>query len=131
MSHLTDAQLEHLAVLLRERERVLRDEIRAQLLQSEQQHHADLAGLVHDEADDAVAGMLADLDLAAVHRDVQELREVQAAHRRLESHGYGACMKCGVDVPYERLAAQPAARRCPECEDRHERMYAHDADRPR
>jgi RNA polymerase-binding protein DksA len=126
MTHLTAAQVEHLAEVLRERERVLREEIRAQLLLSEQQHHVDLAGLVHDEADDAVASMLADLDLAAIHRDVQELREVQSATTRLQTRNYGVCMKCGIDIAYERLAAQPAARRCIECENKHERMYAHD-----
>ncbi len=126
MGHLTAAQLDHFAHVLRDRERVLRDEIRAQLLQSEQQHHVDLAGLVRDEADDAMAGMLADLDLAAVHRDVQELREVQAARTRLQARNYGACMKCGVDIPYERLAAQPAARRCIACENQHEKTYAAD-----
>ncbi|HWI15123.1 MAG TPA: TraR/DksA C4-type zinc finger protein [Burkholderiales bacterium] len=125
MSHLTASQLEHFAKVLRDRERVLRDEIRAQLLLTEQQHHVDLAGLVRDEGDDAVASMLADLDLAAIHRDVEELREVMAANTRLQTHNYGVCMKCGVDIGYQRLAAQPAARRCIECETKLEKMYAH------
>ena len=124
-SHLTAAQLERFAQVLRDRERVLRNEIRAQLLLSEQQHHVDLAGLVHDEADDAVASMLEDLDLAAIHRDVQELREVEAAMTRLQARDYGVCMKCGVDIAYERLAAQPAARRCIECENQREKTYGH------
>lgn len=126
MSHLTAAQLEHFGRVLSDRERVLREEIRAQLLVSEQQHHVDLAGLVRDEGDDAVASMLADLDLAAIHRDVQELREVQSALARVQMHAYGVCMTCGVDIAYERLAAQPAARRCIECESKRERGYAHD-----
>lgn len=126
MSQLTKRELAHLAGLLRERERVLREEIRAQLLQSEHQHHVDLAGLVRDEADDAVAGMLADLDLAAIHRDVQELREVQAGLARMAAHAYGACTGCGADIPYVRLAAQPAARRCVGCEAQREKTYAHE-----
>jgi RNA polymerase-binding transcription factor DksA len=111
---------------LRDRERVLQDEIPAQLLLSEQQHHVDLAGLVRDEGDDAVASVLADLDLAAIHRDVQELREVQSALTRLQTGHYGVCMTCGVDIACERLAAQPAARRCIVCENKYERTYAHD-----
>jgi len=126
MSHLTAAQTAHLEDLLRDRERVLREEIRTQLLQSDVQHHIDLAGLVHDEADDAVAGMLADLDLAAVHRDIGELREVEAAAARLGSGSYGVCASCGAEIPYARLAAQPAARRCVTCEAQHERLYVHD-----
>ncbi len=65
--------------------------------------------------------------IAAVHRDVQELREVQSAITRLQTNNFGVCMKCGVDIAYERLAAQPTARRCIECETRHERSYAHEA----
>jgi DnaK suppressor protein len=126
MSHLTPAQTAHLEDLLRDRTRVLREEIRTQLLQSDVQHHIDLSGLVHDEADDAVAGMLADLDLAAVHRDVGELREVEAAVGRLAADSYGVCASCGTDIPYARLAAQPAARRCVTCEAQHERLYVHD-----
>ena len=98
MRHLTAAQTAHLERLLRDRERVLREEIRTQLLQSDVQHHVDLAGLVRDEADDAVAGMLADLDLAAVHRDVAELREVEAAATRLRSGSFGVCISCGADI---------------------------------
>jgi DnaK suppressor protein len=126
MTHLTAGQLDHFADVLRDRERVLQNEIRAQLLLSEQQHHVDLAGLVHDDADEAAASMLEDLDLAAIHRDVQELSEVEAAMTRLQGRNYGVCMKCGVDIAYERLAAQPAARRCVECESQHEKTYAHE-----
>lgn len=123
MSHLTATQINHFAELLQQRERVLREEIREHLLQSGEEHHIDLAGLVHDQADEAVANLLTDLDLAAIQRDVRELREVQAATVRLASGNYGVCMNCGVDVPYTRLAARPEARRCVACESQRERMY--------
>jgi len=125
MSHLTATQLNHLAQLLKERERVLRDEIRTHLLPDQRAPHADLAGAVHDEGDEAIANLLVDLDLAAVQRDLQELRDVQAAHVRMAAGNYGACMQCGVDVPYPRLVARPAARRCLACESERERLYAH------
>ena len=67
-----------------------------------------LAGLVRDEADDAVAGMLADLDLAAVHRDITELREVEAAATRLRSGSFGVCISCGAGVPKLRAAGGAA-----------------------
>jgi RNA polymerase-binding protein DksA len=125
MSHLTAAQLTHLSSLLHERSRALREEIRTQLLASEQQHHVDLATRVYDAADDAMADVLADLDLAAIHRDVEELREVDAAIARLHSESYGVCTACGADIEYARLAAQPGARRCVTCEALHERLYEH------
>jgi RNA polymerase-binding transcription factor DksA len=36
--------------------------------------------------------------------------------RRLHSPGYGVCRGCGADIPYVRLAAQPAALYCAACE---------------
>lgn len=125
MSHLTASQLDHLAQLLKERERVLRDEIRAHLLPEQRAPHVDLAGAVHDDGDEATANLLVDLDLAAVQRDLQELRDVQAAEARMTAGNYGVCMHCGVDVPYPRLVARPEARRCLACESERERRYAH------
>ncbi len=36
--------------------------------------------------------------------------------RRLHSPDYGVCQRCGADIPYARLAAQPAALHCAACE---------------
>ena len=36
--------------------------------------------------------------------------------RRLHSPDYGVCQRCGADIPYARLAAQPAALYCAACE---------------
>ena len=54
------------------------------------------------------------------------LREVLAAGARIRARNYGVCMTCGVDIPYGRLTAQPEARRCVECEAKHERLYVHE-----
>jgi RNA polymerase-binding protein DksA len=125
MDDLARNEIRELERMLRDRERTLRAEIRETLLRSEHEHHKDLAGMVSDIGDESVANMLADLDIAAVDRDVGELREVENALARISEKAYGACADCGEPIGYARLKAQPAAARCVPCQERRERGYAH------
>ncbi len=125
MTPYTKREIARLERLLRDRERALRDEIRAQLLDSDEQHYIDLAGMVTDVADSAVADMLTDVDIAEMDRDVAELREVEAALARLAAGHYGVCADCGGEIDFERLAVQPAATRCVDCQGKREKVYVH------
>jgi DnaK suppressor protein len=125
MSHLDPEQVKQIGRLLRERQRVLRGEIREGLLRSDEAHHKDLAGMVSDAGDEAVANLLADVDVAAIDRDVRELREVESALARIGADGFGVCGDCGEPIGYPRLAANPGAVRCHACQSRREREYAH------
>ena len=125
MGNLARNKVMELEGMLRERERALRAEIRETLLRSENEQHKDLAGMVSDIGDESVANMLADLDIAAVDRDVGELREVESALARIREKTYGVCTDCGEPIDYARLKAQPAAARCVPCQERRERGYAH------
>jgi RNA polymerase-binding transcription factor len=127
MGNLARNEVMELERMLRARERVLREEIRAALLRSEEEHYRDLAGMVSDAGDESVADMLTDIELAAVDRDVGELREVEDALARLREKTYGVCVDCGEPIDYARLKAQPAAVRCVPCQERRERGYAHDS----
>ena len=126
MKHLKHSQIAHLDRLLANRNRELRQEIRALLLESDEAHHRDLAGMVGDVGDESVANLLADLDAAFIDRHVHELREVEGARRRLAVGTYGMCARCGQGIGYERLAAYPTAIRCFACEAQHEKTYAHE-----
>jgi RNA polymerase-binding transcription factor DksA len=124
MDELTIDQVAEIGRRLRERERTLRGEIREALLRSEHEHHKDLAGLVADIGDESVANMLADVDIAAVDRDVGELREVEGALARMSEGRYGVCVDCGEAIGHSRLKANPAAARCIACQGRQERASA-------
>jgi len=124
MNDLTNLQIDAISAQLAQRNRELRVEIRAALIQSDQQHHKDLAGSVSDIADESVADMLIDVDVALADRHVTELREVEAALQRIRDGDYGACIECGDTIGHERLAANPTARRCIRCQQRHENDYA-------
>ena len=41
--------------------------------------------------------------------------EMTSALARLHSPEYGVCEKCGADIPYVRLTAEPLALRCKSC----------------
>lgn len=60
------------------------------------------------------------LDLS---RDDAELRDIEAARRRLDDGSYGLCTDCGVEIGFERLHAEPEAARCLDCQRRHEKTY--------
>lgn len=126
MSHLTREQAAEIEKALRARERTLRAEIREGLLRSDAAHHKDLAGMVSDAGDEAMANMLADVDVAAVDRDVRELREVEGALARIGRDDFGLCADCGEPIALARLTASPAAVRCRACQERHERKFAHE-----
>ena len=51
----------------------------------------------------------------------QMLREVADALQRIEEGNYGKCMACEKEIPKKRLEVFPAAKRCVECESKHEK----------
>lgn len=107
--------------LLLQRERVLNDEVRAK----RGSPLSELNDLDHvgDEADESVAITLADLRVLEADRDIAELREIAAALKRLAEGTYGYCIDCGDAIAPPRLAAQPTATRCVDCQQQHERLY--------
>jgi RNA polymerase-binding transcription factor DksA len=46
----------------------------------------------------------------------EALEEIEEALRLIDKGGYGRCSVCGTAVPYERLEAVPATRRCVSCQ---------------
>ena len=124
MKHLRHSQIAQVDRKLELGERELREAIRQALLQSDQEHHRDLAGMVADVGDESVANMVADLDAAFLDRHVHELREIEAARARLKAGTYGVCAGCGGDIPWERLLANPVSVRCAPCAQQHEKTHA-------
>lgn len=124
MKHICPHDLSRLRGLLDERERALREDIRRLLLESDEQHHRDLAGMVADPGDESVANLLVDLDVAFIDRHVHELREIDAARKRMAAGNYGMCADCGGEIEIERLFAFPEAMRCTRCQAQREKTYA-------
>ena len=116
-------QIIQLVRAVEERREAVLAEIRSEVAHVREEQYPALAGATPDSGEEAVADLLVDLDQAEVSRDLDELRELEAAARRITDGAYGLCVDCGADISFERLRAQPAAARCVECQARHERTY--------
>jgi RNA polymerase-binding protein DksA len=120
-SSLDRDQLRQLNQDLRERLLQLQKEIHQELLQSDNEQYIELAGQVHDTAEESVADLLADVNLAIVDRHIHEIRDIEEALMRVGDETYGICTDCDGDIAYERLQAYPTAKRCRDCQEVHER----------
>lgn len=109
---------------LRARLGTLRAEIRNALLRSDTETYGELAGRVHDAEEESLADLLTDVNLAEISREVQEVRDIDAAMRRISEHTYGSCLDCGDPIDSARLEAYPTAKRCLTCQRGHELKYA-------
>ena len=54
----------------------LREEVRLELLKTDDQSYITLAGRVHDTGDASVADLLVDLQLADIDRHIQEMEKI-------------------------------------------------------
>lgn len=110
--------------LLEQRYAELREEIRQELIQSEDQHFIDLAGQVRDLQDESVADLLVDLDLALLNMHIEEVRDIDQALGRMTAGTYGHCADCKGAIGLERLRAWQTAKRCQPCQVMHEKQFA-------
>lgn len=51
---------------------------------------------------------------------LEGIARIDSALERIENGGYGICIDCDTDIPYERLMAFPAAARCLTCKEKFE-----------
>jgi RNA polymerase-binding transcription factor DksA len=120
---LTQHQTNELGKLIDKRRNALMAELREDAERAREHPYAEHAGQAPDTGDESVATLMADLEQADMTRDLDEFRALEAARDRLKGGGYGICLDCGSDVGYERLKAFPAAIRCVQCQERHEKTF--------
>jgi RNA polymerase-binding transcription factor len=120
---LTDKQTQELSGMIESRRGLLLTELREDAERAREQPYAEHAGMAPDAGDESVATLIADLEQADMTRDLDEFRALEAARDRLKSGDYGACVDCGSDIGFERLKAFPAAIRCVQCQERHEKTF--------
>ena len=120
MADRTHRQFEDVRTRLMQRKEVLAGEIedvRSQLAES-------MDDDVDAVRDAAAAGAQTGVDHAMVARDLQEVRDIDAALRRIEDGDFGTCIDCGTMIEPRRIAAYPTAKRCLPCQVKHERARA-------
>ena len=114
---LSKEQRDLLSKRLTDRREALRAEVQAQLANSEDPRVAGFADELAAAEDWVLADIIADMDIAMVTRDIQELAEVDAALARVADGSYGTCSHCGEPIGWSRLNAQPTAQRCIACQE--------------
>jgi len=117
-------QLVFLKQALQERRTAVLEEIRAELLRSDNERYLELAGSVHDIADESVADLLVDLGVQNIDRLVEEVRDIEEAQLRIARGSYGTCLDCSAPIGYERLTYYPTAKRCHQCQQHYEASHA-------
>ncbi len=125
MTELSSAQTHQFKQQLERRQARLREDIHAELLAADGQSYSELAGRVQDSGEAAVADLLADLNIARIDRQVQELGRIERALLRIKTGRYAVCGDCGGEIDFERLSRYPEAERCITCQAQRERVFAH------
>ena len=120
---LTQQLTKELGSQINERRNVLLAELREDAARTREHPYAEHAGPAPDSGDESVATLFADLEQSDLTRDLDEFRALEAARERIQEGGYGVCIDCGSDIVYERLKAFPAALRCVQCQERHEKTF--------
>ena len=114
---LSAAQRATLEATLRARQQELRADVAAKLKTQDDPRLVGLRNRMEDTDDWAVADAMAAQDITLVSRDLAELANVEEALSRLGDGSYGECVDCGNAIPFPRLSAYPAARRCVACQE--------------
>ena len=117
---LSDKDIDRIQQQLHKRREALRWLIHDTLLESKREDFVDLAGQVHDAAEESFADLLVGVNLAHLDREVAELADIEAALERIREGSYGQCVDCGEDIAVARLEAYPTAKRCQPCQSRYE-----------
>lgn len=120
---LNDKAKRHFKKILDDRFHLLRREVSEELIQSDDESYIQLAGQVHDLAEESVADLLVDLQFANVDRHIVEIREIDAALMRLATNEFGQCIDCNDEIEIERLEAYPTASRCQPCQVKFENIH--------
>lgn len=117
---LTQEQIGEFGKILQARFLTVREEIRQTLLQADEQSYVELAGQVRDLENSSLADLLVDVSLADVDRQVEMIRDIDAALLRIADGSYGLCSDCREDIGMARLQAYPTAKRCLQCQSKYE-----------
>ncbi len=76
-----------------------------------------------DRGDESNRELERDLELTNADRETYEIQLVNGALQRIERDEYGVCLDCGEEINGNRLLANPIAKRCLDCQTKHENDF--------
>ena len=115
---LSEPQMAALESTLKERQVSLRQEVRGERADSENERDRRSAREVQDRGDEANTEQWREANAAMIGHHEDEIQGIQAALSRFASETYGLCVDCGESIGFERLQAWPSANRCLDCQSK-------------
>ncbi len=73
-------------------------------------------GIGNHMADDATEVFNQEAQVSLKHNEQHVLEQIELALRRMDQGTYGVCERCGREIDFARLKAQPYARFCMACQ---------------
>jgi DnaK suppressor protein len=119
MPALSDTLLKSFRERLRTRREQLRAIISGALLGADE-NFGTLAGQVRDAGDESVSDLISGLNLKRITREAEEIADIEDALERIALGTFGECIVCNKKIDPARLEAYPTAKRCIDCQTRHE-----------
>jgi len=104
------------------REQVLATQIAEERNRIDNEALSQLEDSVGDQVDQAFVKTSVEMERGLIDRYRAELEDIAAARDRAASGAIGRCVDCGEPIGVARLQAQPTARRCADCQWRHEKV---------
>lgn len=101
---------------LRDRRRMLLDEIGLMLEKMDARCHARIACRLDEIEPRELSSLLVDPTPCAI-RFIQELGDIASALARIEAKKYGECLQCGTRITRDSLSVQPTATLCAYCRE--------------
>ncbi len=106
---------------LAELSKEVQDNIRKTMPKPADEKSLDRAGAGLDSGEEAVNSVQEEFDHALHERYLAEFRQLEAAQARVASGEIDQCADCSGEIGAERLLAYPLAKRCIDCQERHEK----------
>lgn len=117
---LSDQQMALLESELKSREALLREGVREEKADSDNERDRRMGREVQDRGDEANTDQWRETNAAMIDHNEVEIQGIHAALSRMTSGTYGLCVNCGEPIGFERLQAWPLANRCLECQSQAE-----------
>lgn len=124
MANLTQQQIDGLQRTMEEELARTLKEAREEMRPDVKASYGNIVDSVPDSGDEASAHTLIDTKNAIIGQHLQQVRDINAALKRIQAGTYGTCIDCEGEIGFERLSAYPTAKRCIECQRHYEKTYA-------
>ena len=82
------------------------------------------AGSVSQDDNARLRNQTREVDAALTNLDAADIARIDRALAAMDDGSYGFCVRCGCDIPFERLKIEPMTQHCVKCKSELEKEQA-------